>query len=192
MSFPESRTPSARPAEPGVERIEMPATPERVWRAIHAARPRQEEIPMLRPERGYPRPLRGRRRHRADRRDVHAGAAFERPAVRADGAQPGARGHHRHDGGAHLLRLRRVHQRPSGYSFRPELAACACTQVSIETAQSKLDCSVLAKLDAKKIMVGCLDLSAPTVEAPGRSSSASSAPCPTSSRRTSSWRPIAG
>ena len=59
-----------------------------------------------------------------------------------------------------------VHQRPSGYSFLPELAGCSCAQVSIETAQSKLDCSVLAKLAGKKIMVGCLDLSDMTVETP--------------------------
>src|ERR671914_1562186 len=36
-----------------------------------------------------------------------------------------------------------IHQRPSGYSFLPELAECTCKQVSIETAQSNLDCSVL-------------------------------------------------
>ena len=36
-----------------------------------------------------------------------------------------------------------IHERPSGYSFLPELAGCSCGQVSIETAQSKLDCSVL-------------------------------------------------
>ena len=59
-----------------------------------------------------------------------------------------------------------IHQRPSGYSFLPELAGCACTQVSIETAQSKLDCSVLTKLAGKQVMVGCLDLNNPTVEAP--------------------------
>jgi 5-methyltetrahydropteroyltriglutamate--homocysteine methyltransferase len=59
-----------------------------------------------------------------------------------------------------------IHQRPSGYSFLPELAGCACTQVSIETAQARLDCSVLAKLAGKQIMVGCLDLHDPTVEAP--------------------------
>src|SRR4249920_2429050 len=46
-----------------------------------------------------------------------------------------------------------IHQRPSGYSFLPELASCSCKQVSVETAQSKLDCSVLAKLERKKIMV---------------------------------------
>jgi len=59
-----------------------------------------------------------------------------------------------------------IHQRPSGYSFLPELAGCACSQVSIETAQSTLDCSVLKELDGKKIMVGCLDLNDLTVEAP--------------------------
>jgi 5-methyltetrahydropteroyltriglutamate--homocysteine methyltransferase len=58
-----------------------------------------------------------------------------------------------------------IHQRPSGYSFLPELAGCACTQISIETAQSKLDCSVLATLGGKQIMIGCLDLSDLTVEA---------------------------
>jgi 5-methyltetrahydropteroyltriglutamate--homocysteine methyltransferase len=59
-----------------------------------------------------------------------------------------------------------IHERPSGYSFLPELAACACRQVSIETAQSGLDCAVLATLPGKKIMVGCLDLNDMTVESP--------------------------
>jgi 5-methyltetrahydropteroyltriglutamate--homocysteine methyltransferase len=59
-----------------------------------------------------------------------------------------------------------IHQRPSGYSFLPELAGCRCDQISIETAQSRLDCSVLEKLPGKKIMVGCLDLSDTTVESP--------------------------
>ncbi len=59
-----------------------------------------------------------------------------------------------------------IHQRPSGYSFLPELAGCSCHQVSVETAQSKLDCAVLAKLAGKRIMVGCLDLNDPTVETP--------------------------
>ena len=59
-----------------------------------------------------------------------------------------------------------IHQRPSGYSFLPELAACPVKQVSIETAQAGLDCSVLAKLAGKQIMVGCLDLNDPTVETP--------------------------
>jgi 5-methyltetrahydropteroyltriglutamate--homocysteine methyltransferase len=59
-----------------------------------------------------------------------------------------------------------IHQRPSGYSFLPELAECSCHQVSIETAQSNLDCSVLEKLAGKKIMVGVLNLDDMTVETP--------------------------
>jgi len=57
-----------------------------------------------------------------------------------------------------------IHQRPSGYSFLPELAQCSCRQVSIETAQSQLDCSVLRSLDGKQVMVGCIDLADPQVE----------------------------
>ncbi len=59
-----------------------------------------------------------------------------------------------------------IHERPTGYSFLPELARCGCNQVSIETAQSNLDCSVLPGLGDKQIMVGCLDLSDLTVESP--------------------------
>jgi len=59
-----------------------------------------------------------------------------------------------------------IHQRPSGYSFLPELAGCPVRQVSIETAQANLDCAVLATLGDKQIMVGCLDLNDMTVEAP--------------------------
>ena len=57
-----------------------------------------------------------------------------------------------------------IHARPSGYSFLPELAQCSCKQVSIETAQSHLDCSALQALDGKRVMVGCIDLSDPAVE----------------------------
>jgi 5-methyltetrahydropteroyltriglutamate--homocysteine methyltransferase len=59
-----------------------------------------------------------------------------------------------------------IHQRPSGYSFLPELAGSPVRQVSIETAQSGLDCSVLSSLNNKKIMVGCIDLSDMNVETP--------------------------
>jgi 5-methyltetrahydropteroyltriglutamate--homocysteine methyltransferase len=59
-----------------------------------------------------------------------------------------------------------IHDRPSGYSFLPELAACTCDQISIETAQSGLDCSVLTALDGKTIILGVLDLNDPTVESP--------------------------
>ncbi len=59
-----------------------------------------------------------------------------------------------------------IHERPSGYSFLPELAGCPVNQVSVETAQAALDCSVLATLGGKQIMVGCLDLKDPAVETP--------------------------
>jgi 5-methyltetrahydropteroyltriglutamate--homocysteine methyltransferase len=59
-----------------------------------------------------------------------------------------------------------IHQRPSGYSFLPELAGCSCSQVSIETAQSNLDCAVLGKLAGKKILLGVLDLSDMNPETP--------------------------
>ena len=59
-----------------------------------------------------------------------------------------------------------IHQRPSGYSFLPELAGSPVRQISIETAQSGLDCSVLAKLEGKSILLGCLDLDDPAIETP--------------------------
>jgi 5-methyltetrahydropteroyltriglutamate--homocysteine methyltransferase len=61
-----------------------------------------------------------------------------------------------------------IHERPSGYSFLPELADCRCKQVSIETAQSNLDCSVLMKLPGKQILLGVVNLSDMTVETPER------------------------
>src|SRR6202012_3125328 len=57
-----------------------------------------------------------------------------------------------------------IHARPSGYSFLPELADCSCAQVSIETAQSSLDCAVLTGLPGKKIILGVINLSDPTIE----------------------------
>src|SRR5262249_37777699 len=59
-----------------------------------------------------------------------------------------------------------IHVRPSGYSFLPELAECRCNQVSIETAQSNLDCAVLQGLTGKKIILGVIDLSTPQIETP--------------------------
>ncbi len=59
-----------------------------------------------------------------------------------------------------------IHERPSGYSFLPELGQSTVNQISIETAQSSLDCSVLSKLSGKTIIVGVLDLSNPEVETP--------------------------
>ncbi|MGH3488010.1 MAG: uroporphyrinogen decarboxylase family protein [Actinopolymorphaceae bacterium] len=57
-----------------------------------------------------------------------------------------------------------IHERPSGYSFLPELASCSCDQISIETAQSNLDTSVLKHLPDKTIILGVIDLSDHEVE----------------------------
>jgi 5-methyltetrahydropteroyltriglutamate--homocysteine methyltransferase len=59
-----------------------------------------------------------------------------------------------------------IHERPSGYSFLPELADSAADQISIETAQSGLDCAVLAELTSKTIVLGVVDLSDHAVETP--------------------------
>jgi 5-methyltetrahydropteroyltriglutamate--homocysteine methyltransferase len=59
-----------------------------------------------------------------------------------------------------------IHERPSGYSFLPELSQSRAQQISIETAQSSLDCSVLSKLRGKTIILGVLDLSTIVVETP--------------------------
>jgi len=54
--------------------------------------------------------------------------------------------------------------RPAAYSFLEELADAPVNQISIETAQSSLDCSVLAKLPKKTIILGVIDLSKYEVE----------------------------
>jgi len=54
--------------------------------------------------------------------------------------------------------------RPAAYSFLEKLADAPVQQISIETAQSKLDCSVLAKLPKKTIILGAIELSTPEVE----------------------------
>jgi 5-methyltetrahydropteroyltriglutamate--homocysteine methyltransferase len=59
-----------------------------------------------------------------------------------------------------------IHVRPEGYSFLPELAASPIKQISIETAQSRLDCSVLEQLPGKTIILGTLDLSDTSIETP--------------------------
>jgi 5-methyltetrahydropteroyltriglutamate--homocysteine methyltransferase len=59
-----------------------------------------------------------------------------------------------------------IHERPSGYSFLPELAATECDQVSIETAQSGLDLAVLDELAGKTVILGVLDLSTDEVDTP--------------------------
>jgi 5-methyltetrahydropteroyltriglutamate--homocysteine methyltransferase len=59
-----------------------------------------------------------------------------------------------------------IHERPSGYSFLSELADTPVHQISIETAQSSLDCSILETLLGKTIILGVLDLSDPEVDDP--------------------------
>jgi 5-methyltetrahydropteroyltriglutamate--homocysteine methyltransferase len=59
-----------------------------------------------------------------------------------------------------------IHARPEGYSFLSELAQCSCRQISIETAQSNLDCSILETLPGKQIILGVIDLSDMAIETP--------------------------
>lgn len=59
-----------------------------------------------------------------------------------------------------------VKQKPSAYSFLPELEHAAVHQVSIEAAQPRLDLSILAALPSKIIILGVLDLSDMQPETP--------------------------
>jgi 5-methyltetrahydropteroyltriglutamate--homocysteine methyltransferase len=59
-----------------------------------------------------------------------------------------------------------VHDKPTGYSFLPELEGSKAAQVSIEAAQPKLDLKVLEKLPLKTIILGVIDLSDMSVETP--------------------------
>jgi 5-methyltetrahydropteroyltriglutamate--homocysteine methyltransferase len=59
-----------------------------------------------------------------------------------------------------------IHNRPPAYSFLPEFEHSKVHQISIETAQARLDCSVLQKLPSKTILLGVLDLSDMGVETP--------------------------
>jgi 5-methyltetrahydropteroyltriglutamate--homocysteine methyltransferase len=60
-----------------------------------------------------------------------------------------------------------VNQKPTGYSFLPQLAECTAQQISIEAAQPKLDLGVLADLSAKTIILGVIDLGDQRVESAG-------------------------
>jgi len=59
-----------------------------------------------------------------------------------------------------------VHDKPTGYSFLPELEDSRVAQVSIEAAQPKLDLKVIEKLTSKTIILGVIDLSDMNVETP--------------------------
>ena len=57
-----------------------------------------------------------------------------------------------------------VSDKPSGYSFLPQLADSTAAQISIEAAQPKLDLGILQDLSNKTIMLGVLDLGSAEVE----------------------------
>jgi 5-methyltetrahydropteroyltriglutamate--homocysteine methyltransferase len=59
-----------------------------------------------------------------------------------------------------------VRDKPSGYSFLPELEQSKAQQISIEAAQPKLDLDVLRQLPSKTIILGVIDLSDMTIETP--------------------------
>ena len=59
-----------------------------------------------------------------------------------------------------------VRDKPSGYSFLPELADCAASQISIEAAQPRIDLGVLRELGGKSVVLGVLDLGRITPESP--------------------------
>ena len=117
-------------------------------------------------QRGDQGPVRGGRGRRADRRALHAGPRRDGTALRAAGRRraldgvEGTTALHICFGYAAI-----IHERPEGYSFLPELAGTALDQISIETAQSNLDTSVLTSLPGKTIILGVLDLSDATVDA---------------------------
>jgi 5-methyltetrahydropteroyltriglutamate--homocysteine methyltransferase len=52
-----------------------------------------------------------------------------------------------------------VHSRPNGYPFLEQLADVAAQQISLESAQQRVDLSVLTALRNKKLIVGVIDLS---------------------------------
>ena len=59
-----------------------------------------------------------------------------------------------------------VKDKPSGYSFLPQLADTTASQISIEAAQPRLDLGVLKDLGRKSVMLGVIDLGTEQVETP--------------------------
>ncbi len=78
---------------------------------------------------------------------------------RALAGQPGTTAVHLCFGYAHTVK-----DKPSGYSFLPQLADSAAAQISIEAAQPRLDLGVLKELSGKTILLGVLDLGSAEVE----------------------------
>ena len=86
---------------------------------------------------------------RPERARVYALEAIERAL---DGVR-GPTALHTCFGYAHV-----VHDRPSGYPFLDELADCAADQVSIESAQQRLDPAIVRRLGGKTVILGVIDL----------------------------------
>lgn len=59
-----------------------------------------------------------------------------------------------------------VKDKPTGYSFLPQLDACCAKVISVEAAQPSLDPAVLEKLPSKKILFGVISLGTEDVETP--------------------------
>ena len=92
-------------------------------------------------------------------------AAAQRFAVKAiDRALDGVKAEtvvHLCFGYAHM-----VSNKPQGYAFLAELAGSKAQQISIESAQPKIDLAVLGDIKDKTIMLGVIDLSDANVETP--------------------------
>lgn len=58
--------------------------------------------------------------------------------------------------------------KPTGYSFLPQLSETIAQQISIESAQPKIDLGVLKDLAPKKVMLGVIDLNDPEIETPAK------------------------
>jgi 5-methyltetrahydropteroyltriglutamate--homocysteine methyltransferase len=86
---------------------------------------------------------------RPERARVYALEAIERAL---DGAR-GPTALHTCFGYAYVVR-----DRPDGYPFLDELADCAADQVSIESAQPRLDPAIARRLGRKTVILGVLDL----------------------------------
>ena len=163
LEFLRANTESSRQDDhPGAVH-DVAAGAERLLRDRRGARPRLRGGR----QRGDQGPVRRGRGRRADRRALHAGPRRDGTALRAAGRRraldgvEGTTALHICFGYAAI-----IHERPEGYSFLPELADTTLDQVSIETAQSNLDTSVLTSLPGKTIILGVLDLSDATVDAP--------------------------
>ncbi len=81
-----------------------------------------------------------------------------------------------------------IHQRPSAYSFLPQLKGCRCNQISIETAQANLDCAVLKTCRTRRSSLACSIFRRRKSRRRKRSPSAFAAPLSTGRPRTSSSR----